>query len=66
MRGTLASLIIVVLILAAVLLKMSFGSNPLASSETVSTSPSHGISAYELHRNHPRINDLPKQDAPPP
>jgi hypothetical protein len=66
MRGTLAGLTVVILILIAVALKMILGSNTFASSKTISTSRSDGISVFELHLNHPDRESLPKQDAPAP
>jgi hypothetical protein len=66
MRGTLASLIVVILILIAAAFKMFFGSNRFAGSETISTSRSDGISVYELHLNHPDKESLPTQETPSP
>lgn len=67
MRVTLAGLIIVLILMTIALnYKMIFGSNPFASAQTISASRSDGISIHELHRNHPDMENLQRQDAPSP
>jgi hypothetical protein len=66
MRGTIAGLMVAVLILIGLGLKAIFVSSAPANSETISGSMSGGMSTYDLHLNHPDMKNLPRQAAPAP